>query len=361
MINFNLPLNQTSFGQVSYNIVRALIDGGREFALIPIGRISISETFETENSVLEMALRAPVENGSIKFDRGNPSFKLWHTVGLRESVGNPSHAMTFHETSEITDFEAGILNSLEKIFVSSRYTAKVFSSKIPKDKIIYCPLGFDAQSFFRINDLKVPDAISFGLRGKFEKRKHTAKIIKAWVSKYGNDMRYRLDCSIHNQFMKEREFNETIRSLFHNGTKPANVNFLPYYTPNSMYNETLNMVDIDLTGMSGCEGFNLPLFQSLCIGKQAVVLNAHVHKDYCDNKNSFLVEPSGMIDAYDGKFFIEGANVNQGQFFDFNVDEFIAAMERAELVAKSVNTAGEKLASEYTYQKTTEIILDAIL
>lgn len=354
-MNLNIPLNATSFGQAAYNIFLELVNAGQEISLVPIGGIDVScheLNQDANNTILECLSR-----GNNEFKR-QKSLKLWHINGLRDAVGSPAYAMTFHETDRLTPFEASVISSLDGVFVTSKYTKEVFEQSC-SCPIHYCPLGFDSKAFKRI-ELPEDETIVFGLRGKLEKRKHTLKILEAWVKRFGNDPRYRLDCSIFNPFYSNDEQSKMILSAFPNNQKPFNINVLPYYKENLLYNKALNAVDIDLTGMSGCEGFNLPLFQSLCLGKRAVVLNAHVHKDYCNEENSILVEPNGMIGAEDGKFFVKGNGINQGYWFDFDEDDFIAACEVAIESAKVNNEAGELLAKGFPYLRTAEIILSTM-
>lgn len=353
MINLNIPLNSTSLGQVSYNLFKAFDELGEDIAIVPIGNASLS-CFEISKEQGEKIQEA-VNRGSYEYDRDAPTFKLWHINGLRDAVGRSPHAMTFHETSTLTSFEAQILRSLDKIYVSSKYSKEVFAQQVPEEIIKYVPLGFDSDSFKKV-DLPHDDTIVFGLRGKLEKRKHTLKVLSAWVKRFGGDPRYRLDCSIFNPFYQDEEQTRMIFEALPNGEKPFNLNILPNYPSNAEYNQCLNAADIDLTGMSGCEGFNLPLFQSLCLGKHAVVLNAHVHKDFCNEENSILVEPSGTILAEDNKFFIPGQPINQGRWFDFEEDELVAAMEKAAAVAKTNNDAGEKLKDEFTFKRMAKEI-----
>lgn len=223
-----------------------------------------------------------------------------------------------------------------------------------RSKVVYCPLGFDNKSFHRIEKSEEEKVITFGLRGKLEKRKHSLKIISAWAKTFGGDPRYRLDCSIFNPFLGNEQTAE-IQSAMPDRTVPWNINVLPFLPTNELYNKALNQADIDLTGMSGCEGFNLPLFQSLCLGKQAIVLNAHVHKDYCNQNNSILIEPSALIEAVDNVFFHKGHLVNQGMWFDFEEKDLIEAMILAAEKGRVRNTEGEKLQG-WTFDIAAKII-----
>ena len=112
------------------------------------------------------------------------------------------------------------------------------------------------------------------------------------------------------------------------GRKFGNVMFLSFMRENKLYNDYLNSGDI-IIGMSGGEGWGLPEFQSLCMGKHAVILDCSSYKDWANEKNSVMVKPSGKSEVYDNIFFKKGAEFNQGSIFTFNEDEFIAGCEEA--------------------------------
>ena len=130
---------------------------------------------------------------------------------------------------------------------------------------------------------------------------------------------------------------------------------------NATYNDFLNSADIIL-GMSGAEGWGLPEFQSVALGKHAVILNATSYKEWANKDNSVIVEPTGKTEVYDGKFFTKGAPFNQGNIFDFNEDEFIAGCEQAiQRVEKDrINHEGLKLQGQFTYSNTAKKLLSLI-
>ncbi|NDG53929.1 MAG: hypothetical protein EBY39_13075, partial [Flavobacteriia bacterium] len=176
--------------------------------------------------------------------------------------------------------------------------------------------------------------------GKFEKRKHTEKIIRCWAKKYGNNYNYQLTCCVSNPFYKKEDMQNTLSNVLQ-GKRYGNINFLPFMPKNSEVNDYLNSIDIDLGGMSGAEGWNLPSFNATCLGKWSVVLNSTSHKDWATKENSILVEPNGSEPIYDGIFFHKNTPFNQGNISTFNEDEFISAMEKAETKCKINNTEGE--------------------
>ena len=354
MINFESPFNFTSIGQVSFNIFKEVAKK-EEIALFPVKENKDVSCF-TPSALEASQLQTSFNNSVLNFDRNNRSLLIWHIRGSEQSVGREQDLLTFHETDRLTKYEVSVLKQKRKIFVTSKYTKNVFDNQLDGAvDVIYTPLGFDTSSFHRI-DKREADIITFGLRGKIEGRKNTIRIIRAWVKTFGGDPRYRLDCSVHNSFYSLEDQTSMIANALPDKRLPWNVNMLPFLSSNALYNKALNNADIDLTGMSSCEGFNLPLFQSLCLGKQCIVLNAHVHKDYCTPENSILIEPNGMVDAIDGKFFVEGNIVSQGEWFDFKDSHLVDAMLLAAKNGIVRNTEGEKLQS-WTYEKTADTIL----
>ena len=114
--------------------------------------------------------------------------------------------------------------------------------------------------------------------------------------------------------------------------------------------------------MSGGEGWSLPEFHSVALGKHAVLMNAHVYKDWANNENSVLVNPSGKTEVYDNMFFQKGGDYNQGNIFDFNEDEFICACEEAikRTEENRINEHGLKLQEQFTYSNTLDKLLELV-
>ena len=146
-------------------------------------------------------------------------------------------------------------------------------------------------------------------------------------------------------------------SLKKKGKNYFNINFQGMMQKNSLYNDFLNSGNIIL-GMSGAEGWGLPEFQSIALGKHGVILNTTSYKDWATPENAILVEPSGKIDSEDGIFFKKGNPFNQGQIYDFNEDAFIEGCEKAvERYKESpVNTEGLNLQEQFPYSNTVDQI-----
>ena len=352
-----VPVNSLSFGNVSVNLLREMYKKQMDIALFPIGGQADLDAFDKIDKNFVEWLQKSTDNRFTKLDKDIPTFKLWHINGAEKRITSKQYLYTFYELDSPTEVEKSIVKLQDKVIFSSEYARKCF-------KLFNCqntasvPLGFDTD-FHKTDKEYLKDKIHFGLIGKFEKRKHTAEIIKAWAKKYGNNYKYQLSCLIVNPFMKPEQMNQVIQQTLGN-ERYGNINFIPFLKTNSEVNDLLNAIQIDLSGCSGAEGWNLPSFNATALGKWSIVLNASSHKDWATEDNSVLIQPNGKELAADGLFFDQGGPFNQGNIYTFDSDEFTSAMETAEQKVNSVNEEGIKLQKEFTYEKTLDKILEVI-
>lgn len=361
---FNVPVNRVSFGQVSYNLLKAAKSLGHNVFLVPIAQIdlgTLNVTPEFHKWLTEACIR-----GVEGVQRDMRGIKLWHLVtpdgennsvrGSYDKICDNTSFVSFYELDSPTPVELNVARQHDTIFTSS-YTAEVFSQKGVQTRFV--PLGFDKENFFATNKRYFQDdRIAFALLGKFENRKHHQKVIRAWVKRFGNDKRYYLQCAVFNPFFNPQMNANLVAGSF-DGKNYWNVNALPWIEKNLAYNDFLNSNHI-VIGMSGGEGWGLPEFHTVGIGKHAVILNAHAYKDWATSENAVLVNPLNKMSAIDNFFFREGMPYNQGNIFNWDEDEFIAGCEEAieRYRTNSVNTAGLRLQETFTYEKTLQAILN---
>lgn len=353
----NAPINALSFGNVSVNILRELFKKNIDLIFFPIGDKAEMDAYDKIEPDFVKYLQAATNDRYSKISKDIPSLKLWHIFGSETRYSKNQSLFTFHEVSEVTNIEKNLLKLQDNIFVSSNYTKNIFNLN-GLDNVTHVPLGFD-NDFQITNKTYLQDKIHFGILGKFENRKNTARIIKSWLKLFGNKPEYQLSCAITNPFLDKARFqNELLKVL--EGKQYNNLNFVPYMQTNSEVNDYLNSIDIDLGGLSGAEGWNLPSFNATALGKWSVVINATAHKDWATKDNSILIEPSSLKDCYDDVFFKKGQSFNQGQFFDISDQEIENAILKSVSYAKKPNPEGLKLQKQFTYEKTVETILCAI-
>jgi len=353
----HLPLNSVSFGQVSFCLLREIYEKKLNPCIFPIGEKIETSTQVNVSKDFASWISKAAQKSHHSHNRKTPILKLWHLAGSMESFSEKQTLLTFYELDSPTPIELNIAKNNKTVF-TSEYSKEVFAEAGVETE--YIPLGFDKWNFHRTEREYFPDRITFNVVGKFEKRKHHARLIKAWAEKFGNNPDYFLQCAIHNPFFSDEE-NTKIRSSILQGKEYFNIQFFDFFKTNAQYNDFLNSSNI-IIGMSGGEGWGLPEFHSVALGKHSVILNASSYKGWASEKNSTLVYPCGKWPAEDGVFFSKDSATNQGNIFTFSEGEFIEACEQAvEKVRKNpINEEGLKLQKDFTYTNTVDKLLKLI-
>jgi len=363
-IAFNVPINTVSFGQVSTLLLRtyfkrSLAEGNSlpDLRVFPYGgQIDLSS--QEKDDMFELWLKNKIDEALESHSKSDPCFKLWHLIGALESHSCEQSLLSFYELDSPTKIEINIAKN-NKAFFTSQYTCDIFQSV--GVECGYIPLPFDDDNFKR-TDKKYfeDDRVTFSLVGKLEKRKRHEKILSAWAKKFGNNEKYYLNCALYNPFLQPEQNNGFIHQAL-DGQKYYNINFVNYMSENQVYNDFLNSGDI-VIGMSGGEGWGLPEFHSVAMGKHGVIMNAHGYKGWANKDNSILIDPSGKIDSSDGLFFQKGKNHNQGQIFDFDEDDFISGCEEAikRYESNPTNDSGLTLQKDFSKDRFLDNVLSTL-
>lgn len=351
------PFNSLSFGQVSYNLARALYEMGKDVSIFPYNEsVDLSAYSPYMSEDFSKWLKSSMNNRFERIDKDTPCIHLWHIRGSELKITNRNFLFTFHELDSITEVEKTICSLHEKVFVSSLFSQKVFSKSGLNSEVVN--IGFD-KDIKKVSNRTLPDTIHFGLVGKWEKRKNTEKIIKTWLRIFGNNKKYRLTCLVENPFLKPEQMKGLIAKVF-DGKDYWNVSFLPRLSTNLEVNDFYNSIDIDLSGLSSAEGWNLPAFNATCLGKWSCVSNCTAHTDWANKENSILVEPTGLVPPWDGVFFQNGAPFNQGNLFEIPESGMEEAMLKASCLAGTPNLNGESLREKFNYKNTAQKILEFV-
>lgn len=357
-INASLALNSLSFGFCSYHILSEFQKRGLEVNLFPIGGNTDTSAFDKATPELKSWTEDAIRRAPSSYSRNNPGFKLWHIAGSEASESRDNHLFVFHELDSLTPIEVNILNNQKKIFVSSNYTKQVFERNGVKTPIVFIPLGFDSQHFSVVQKRYYKeDVVVWSIFGKLEHRKRHAKTIRAWLNKYGNNPKHMLHLHVYNNFLKPEDNNAEINKIFQ-GQRFTNVNLIGYTKTLSELNECYNATNI-VIDMSGAEGWSLPGFTCVGLGKHAVVHNVTAMKDWATSQNAVLVEPTSKIPVYDGIFFRSGNSINQGNIFDYAEPDFYKACDEAlaRYQQTPINLAGLALQNKFTWKNTVDQIL----
>lgn len=359
-ITFEIPINGLSFGQIAItNVLYPAFLAGYEPNIFPIGEVDISCYTYVKPEFKDWLIHCAKKAHSLH-KRSTPTLKLWHLSEGIKSFSDNTTLLTFHETDRLTPAEANIVKNYRKILVTSQYTKSVFD-KESDNTVVFKP-AFDSNSFKTTNRKYFNDnVISFGLAGKLENRKRHIDVIKYWAEKYGNNRNYVLNCALSNRHLSQEAHSHFIGEAL-GGKNYFNINFNPFMNDNAAYNDYLNSNHIIL-GMSVAEGFGLPEFQSIALGKHGVILNATGYQSWANKENACLVESDGPTECYDNVFFRKGGEFNQGNFASWNKDAFYAGIDSAlaRYSSNKVNSDGLKLQSEFSINGAFKAIIDAVI
>lgn len=354
---FKGPLNSLSFGNVSLNFLRSLRNLEKKVSIFPIGEKGDLSAYDALPQELREWLQLGVDSRFLNVKAEHPTIQMWHLNGSESRITPDQTLYTFYELDEPTETEVSLVKLQSRVIFSSSCAAKIFKNK-GCDNVYSVPLGFDPD-LHAINKPYLEGKVHFGLMGKWEKRKHTEKIIKLWAETYGNDYKYQLTCCVTNPFIKKEEM-EALLLKPTNGERVGNINFLPFLPKNSQVNDYLNAIDIDLSGLSGAEGWNLPAFNATALGKWSIVLDCSAHKDWANPSNAIMVSPSGKEPAADGLFFHKEGDFNMGNIYSFEGEDMINAMKEAESRVSQGNKEGLKLQEDFKYDDSMKAILEII-
>lgn len=349
-----LPLNRLSLCQFGYNILRELYKRGDNVGVFPIGDVDLS-AYKPSAEFMKW-LQGCVDKRFQLLKRDVPAARIWHIQGS-DNLRTPNQCLlTFYEASQPSDYEKTIVALQKKTLFSSNYSAEKFSSLSNVGRF---SCGFDPDFTPKGDKQYFQDRVTFLLAGKWERRKETEKIIRAWVKKYGNNRKYALNLLVNNPFFKPED-NQALFVKACGNQRVWNINYLPALSTNDEVRQLIEQTDIDLSGLSAGEGWGLPSFNATAMGRWSIVSNHTSHKDWATAENSILVEPDHEFPVYDGVFFRQDSPVNHGVFYGTSEENMIAAFEKAEKFAKAPNPEGEKLRETFSYKKVVDNVLQQL-
>ena len=204
-----LPINATSLGNVSVNILREFYKKNIEVILFPVNENIDLSVYDKLDDDFKSWIQESNKNRYKMLDREIPCFQVWHIYGSEHKISDKSFLYTFYELDSPTFTEKKICNTHDKVFFSSSHAKDCFNLNNSE----FIPLGFDKDFYNKENKKSKEDVIHFGLMGKLEKRKNTIEIIKIWLKHFGNNPKYLLSCVINNNFMPQEVYNNIIESI----------------------------------------------------------------------------------------------------------------------------------------------------
>lgn len=361
-LNAQFAINSLSFGDCSYNILLELMKKEIYPNLFFIGNNADVSCFDKMPDDFKQYIQLCSSKAYKKFNRDFPCLKLWHIGNSEFSVSNKNYLFTFRELDQITEVEKNILNNQEQIFVSCQETKDIFEEGGVTKPVKYIPLGFDNVHFKKLNKKYFNDGrITFSIFGKAETRKSSVRAARLWINKYGNNKKYFLHLFITNPFFNNDQMNAVYSQIFDNKPAPFNVVIYPFLKTRSELNDAMNCTDIVIDA-SLYETWSLPSFYCTALGKHNVIHYCGGVKGWANESNSTLFNPSKKEPAIDNVFFHNKGDFNIGNWYQWEDDAYISALETSVKKYENhpINSEGVKLQNEFTWKKTVDLILEEI-
>ena len=299
-INIVSPVNQLGYGLAGLNICKALSNICKP-SLIPIPPVEVYDEKDA-NILRQMVLNSKM----LDFDA--PCVKIWHQHDMTQFSGKGLRiGFPFFELDSFTDVEKHHLNSLDGLFVASKWAKQICEEHldIPKDNIFVVPLGVDRNIFHEADSPTSDNTIFFNC-GKWEMRKGHDFIFQWFNEAFSEDDNVELWMMNSNPHYTKEEENKW-NALYTNSKLGSKITLLPRAkTQQEVYN-IMSKIHCGIFP-SRAEGWNLELLELMSCGKHVIATDYSAHTEFCTPENCHTIEVTEKEPAFDGRWFLGQAN-----------------------------------------------------
>jgi len=351
-MNLLFPINETSYGLTALNIIQTLFENDIEYSLFPISRSHLSD------NKFDEAIKFGIDSARF-YNKNKPSIRLFHQFSLAEKVGNSTHiGFPIFELDIFTNFEKHHLSCCDKLFVTSKWAKKIIFDNGIDVKTEVIPLGVN-RNIFNENNQSTSNKTIFLNIGKLEKRKGHDFLPQVFSKTFNQNDNVELWMMIDSLVHSPQEISSYKKSVQDKlGNK---VRFLNRTQTAEQLSMIMRSVDCGIFP-SRAEGWNLGLLEMMSCGKMIIATNYSGHTEYCNDKNSLLIDITEKELANDGKWFH-----GQGNWAKIDSNETEQMIEFMRFIHYSkkqseelLNKQGIETAKKFTWNNTTSNILSKL-
>jgi autotransporter strand-loop-strand O-heptosyltransferase len=324
-------------------------------------------TDELKTMMVEQTLWA--ENGQLT---DFPIYTNWPNPGQAEVnivLGETGHAYFYqgypkytiaYNVWEATRQPVKFFNRLleiNELWVPSKWQRDMTVAQgYPADRIAVVPEGVDG-TVFCPGEAKHPltgtGRFTFAIFGRWEPRKATTEMIKAFLAEFSEDEPIDLILSVDNRFAKDG-MQTTEERLAHYGLEDPRIKII-HLPPTQEYIDLLRSVNVFLS-CSRSEGWNLPLIEAMACGTPSIYSNASGQLEFAEGRG-LPVKVKGEIQATG---FEESCNWYEPDFDDLRT-VMRDAYENWPLHKKRALKESKKIRSEFSWERAAEIANERLL
>jgi glycosyltransferase involved in cell wall biosynthesis len=360
-INIQAPINSTSYGLVSLNILRQFAQTlSIDTALFPITEVRAQQS--------DAAMLTDAIERAKTFDIYAPSLRIWHQFSMAESVGKGKrHGYTVFEMDRFTPMETHQMSSLDRIIVPSQWAKGVVESSIPAPAppCYVAPLGVDT-NIFKPMEMRGNKSNTIFLNiGKWEIRKGHDILIEAFNKAFKPSDNVLLYMMNYNQFLTDEE-HAAWHDMYVNTPMGDHVRVLPWVNTQDEVAEIMNTADCGVFP-SRAEGWNLEALEMMACGKHVIITDYSAHTEFCNKENALLIEIDEKEEAYDGKWFLGEGDTNVGQWASLGDDQMDMLVQYMRHIHETkrggginTNRRGLETAKQFSWQNCAKSVLTAM-
>ena len=309
-----------------------------------------------------------------EFHHDAPSLKVWHQFDMTGFTGSgPTIGFPIFELNRFNETEKHNLGYPDHLIVCSQWAKDVIMDQCPpisyrgidieefadESRVHVVPLGVD-RNIFKETSQQQSGPTRFINFGKWEVRKGHDILIQAFDRAFLSSDNVELHMFSENVFLRPHQ-SEEWRSYYLSSKLGNKIKFgKRVETQEQVYNV---MKDMDCGVFPArAEGWNLELLEMMSCGKNVIATNVTGHTEFCNNKNSMLIDLPGLEPAYDGVFF--NGQGDWHKIEDKHIDQISKHMKTVHIAKQSKrlkqNEEGIKTANEFTWQKSAQKIVDIL-
>jgi len=231
-----------------------------------------------------------------------------------DNYRGPKIAYTIWENTRYPVKFFNQLKEFDQIWVPSHWQANItINQGISAEKVKVIPGGVDDNYFFPDSNIKLNDKFTFVVFGRWDARKSTAEIIKAFKNVFGNSEKIQLLISVDNPFAVDG-FNSTEERLKFHNLEANNIKIL-HFPSRFEYLRILKSCNV-FVSCSRSEGWNLPLIEAMACGIPSIYSKCSGQLEFAMDKG-IPVNISGIISPKEsGKNFSVVANDSVGDWYE---------------------------------------------
>lgn len=343
------PIGYTGYGYAGLNILKALSQLKNNIALSIIGSPNIDN--QEDADIVRYSINLP---HLIPSD--SPCLKIWHQFDLLTRVGRGKYfAFPFFEVNSFNQKELYNLQFPDELVVSSHWAKNIIESNGIKKNIHVVPLGVDTSIFDYTKNQNTNNYVFITI-GKWEKRKAHDTIIHCFNHAFKQTDNVELWLVTHNNFLNEQE-EQYWTNLVQNSVLSNKIRIFPRLPSHAKVAEIISYANCGIYISRG-EGWNMELLETMAMNKPVIASNYSAHTEYCDSKNSFLVDMPETELAIDNKWFF--GQSSWGKIGDSQIDQTISYMRYCYQNQLSNNENGLKTAQSLSWNNTATILAQAI-